>query len=1350
MSERLKLYFVLIFAISSITPNISIASQSYTPRSPNPILESWRWMRFPYLESKGVRCLAEAHDGTMWFGVNDGLLRYDGSNWEFYGKDKGLRNEPVLDIINTRQNYTYLYTSSGIYKLNNDYWDLVLDIEIKHRGNTPPTFTEISDGSVWLGTQYGMLQIKNDRFTFFSKEGIVELPSDVKSFHNDPLMLENTVLFYEGVAEDDQGGMYFGISGGHFYYTGKHLYNPDLWKFYKATIESDYWSNSKIIQASDGKIWIIFESDIRYNLIYNPKTDTWKRFKLSPHDGNDLNASIIETNNKRIWIGGFGKLHSFYQGKWTVYQNNQVPLPQSYIRIVQTSDGSLWIYGYKNDVYRIDYSSRRWKTYNGLHFQCETAKGVQWFISVNHKVVRYDGTTWSSFDESDGLIDGPVALALAKDDQLWAAGYHDLTAATAVFDGEKWSRQVHKNVARSIDYRAVFHSKDGSMWFGAYASNNPPADKRGVLRYNPALGPPDSSTAWEHIYKESKRFHESRYYYVRGIGQRSDGLIFFTGRPNYIFTFDGYRYSFYDGPEAFVNDPVDFQFSTSDGELYFGTRSEGLFHYNNKGVWEQHTVENGLSSNTITAILALQDSSILVATDKDICKYDGKYWTTNVFPSQFNIYREGGSLKQSRNGNIWINQASESWYLLCDPMTIPGSETFSFFRTIRYQPERTPPETEIVQYDNHVSPEGNTSIFWRGQDPWNITPTQSLQFSYKIDNQDWTPFTTERYHTFLSLSGGRHVFQVRSRDHDLNIDPSPAKIEFSVAPPVWKEPWFIFVIVLIVSLIVVYEIRISNRNRHIHQLDLMKLRLFTNISHEFKTPLTLILGPLEKLLATTHKDNPALYRQYDMMHRNAKRLLRLVNQVMNFRKMEAGKLKLELACGDLVHFARNVSDSFQSISEEKNIRIYFESSVDSLYVWFDPDKLDNILFNILSNSFKFTPKNGLIYINISVLLDDQHNNGSRNQKYSKNDMVQIRIKDTGIGIPANEINHVFERYYQVGDSRVHGIHGTGIGLSLAKELVELHNGSIAIDSKVGEGTEITIHLPLKQSLNAEEKHVMQLNYDNGLYNDQIADSHPENLQLQPNELPLLLIIDDNSDIRTFIRDELQNEYRIIEADEGNAGFETAITNLPDLIISDIMLPGINGILLCKKLKQDKRTSHIPIILLTVLGSERSRIVGWETGADDYITKPFNILLLKTRINNLLFSRDKLRSLFGKEIHLRPKDIIITSADEKFLQRAIDIVEKNMTNEEFGVSQFINEMGMSKSPLYKKLKSLTDQTPAEFIRTLKLKRASEMLSKGKMSVAEVAFELGFNNLSYFAKSFRKLYGVPPSSFAKTNE
>ncbi len=631
------------------------------------------------------------------------------------------------------------------------------------------------------------------------------------------------------------------------------------------------------------------------------------------------------------------------------------------------------------------------------------------------------------------------------------------------------------------------------------------------------------------------------------------------------------------------------------------------------------------------------------------------------------------------------------------------------------------------------------------------------QFQYKLEgfDKDWSSWTSETKKDYTNIPEGDYSFKVRSKNI-FNYIGQEDSYSFTILPP-WYRTWWMYlmyglgaigVILLItqwrsnqlrnknIALETIIKERTSEivqKNRQLEDqteqlkvVDKMKTRLFANISHEFRTPLTLIKGPIEQL--EQHPEKKLSISNVKMIRRNANRLLKLVNQLLDLSKLESGNLELEPSEGNVYKCLRAAASSFSSHAAQRNMDYQIKIPPNKiLWASFDRDKLEKIIYNLLSNAFKFTDDDGIVSISV---------------KFSK-EQLKIEVADSGYGIPPERLPFIFDRFFQVDDSFTKEKEGTGIGLSLTKELVELMKGTIHVESDYKEGSVFEIMIPLEEIKTAQKEDKEEFTIKIDKKEASIA------IKPQNKNLHSVLIVEDNKDMRDFIKQRLEVEYQVIEAYNGQDGLEKALKTMPDLIITDLMMPKMDGISLCKQLKKEINTSHIPIIMLTAKAGIENKIEGLETGADDYLTKPFNSKELHVRIKNLIEQRQKLRELFSKKDIINPKEVTVTSLDEQFLQKIIDLLEEQYANSDYAIPQMREELAMSNAQLHRKVKALTDQSPGELLRNFRLKRAAQILKQKGVYVTEVAYDVGFNNLSYFAKCFKEFHGVSPSVFSKKN-
>ena len=538
----------------------------------------------------------------------------------------------------------------------------------------------------------------------------------------------------------------------------------------------------------------------------------------------------------------------------------------------------------------------------------------------------------------------------------------------------------------------------------------------------------------------------------------------------------------------------------------------------------------------------------------------------------------------------------------------------------------------------------------------------------------------------------------------------------------------------------------------IAELDEMKTSFFTNISHDFRTPLTLIIEPLNKLLsADNNQENKATF---NLMRQNAHQLLTLINQLLEISRLESGNIKIQLIEKDIVGFLKGLVSYFQSAADERSISLKFISEKKINKTLFDAEKIERILVNLLSNAFKFTRPKGSICVSLSFIK-------KRVEGYSKEvEYLKLIVSDTGIGITKKDLPYIFNRFYQSDSSIVTRSGGVGIGLSLVRQLVDYLRGEICVESTEKEGTEFNVVIPLGRKHLTEKEFVIQ-DHEKPLrkfvqeyvpevmkVKKQIIETAYTKKDVGEEEIKKLLIVEDSDDLRSFITENFKESYFVLQAENGKTGYQTAIKEIPDIIVSDIMMPRMDGIELCTKLKEDERTSHIPVILLTAKSAIEDKFKGLKTGADDYITKPFNFKELFIRVNNLLDQRRKLRERFSKEFHIKPKDIIVNSFDGRFIEKAMSIVDEHISDSDFSVEDFASEIGLSVMQLYRKITALTDLPPNEFVKFIRLNRSKDLFLQDFGNISEIGYEVGFNNPSYFSECFKKQFGCSPSEFKKS--
>jgi signal transduction histidine kinase/DNA-binding response OmpR family regulator len=643
------------------------------------------------------------------------------------------------------------------------------------------------------------------------------------------------------------------------------------------------------------------------------------------------------------------------------------------------------------------------------------------------------------------------------------------------------------------------------------------------------------------------------------------------------------------------------------------------------------------------------------------------------------------------------------------------------------------------------------------------TAPQSIKYQYILEGMDeeWSRLNRDNKADYRNIPAGKYKFRVKALSKT-NVWSETFEYPFIVQPPWWFQWWSYTIYAIVLILLVGYYIRFRISREGIKseirikqievnkmkELDQMKSRFFANISHEFRTPLTLLIGPINDLLK-----NPGRLKEDDrilfgIMKRNTRRLQQLINQLLDLSKLETGNLKLEVAEGDLTGFIKTIILSFLSLAESKNISYKYDLEEMFAPSFYDADKVEKIVTNLISNALKFTPDGGTVIVTLLYSQEKDDASGFH---------ARISVKDTGSGIPDNEKEKIFDRFYQVNNSDSRDHEGSGIGLALTRELVDLYRGKIKVESVPGEGSIFTIILPVSRDQFKENEiiFISENPADEKFHDEHVipvpetveSDVQEDTISEKNKEKPVILIVEDNRDLRKYISNNLLNAYQIIDAENGREGLNKAIENIPDLVISDLMMPEMNGMEMCDGLKKDTRTNHIPLIMLTAKADRESKLGSLETGADDYIIKPFDAGELQVRVKNLIEQRKKLREHYRKEFLTDTVGQVIPSHEDEFLVRFMECVKKHLKDPRFTVEQLGKELHLSRVQLYRKVLSLTDCSPGEFIRNIRLKTAATMFLEGHTNVTSVLYSVGYSTPSHFTQSFRELFGINPSEYIK---
>lgn len=1088
---------------------------------------------------------------------------------------------------------------------------------------------------------------------------------------------------------------------------------------------------SGIIQSADGKIWI--GTDHGGVNIIDKKTMQVQYLLNDAEDHTSISQNsvwcVYKDDKDVIWVGTFKQGINYYSSElalFSLYKHkisdaNSLPF-EDVNKFVEDKEGNIWI-----------------GTNGGglLYFDRRLGK----FKSFRH----------NPSDPNSISSDVVVSLCIDHENKLWVGTYF---GGLNCYDGKRFTHYRHNVLDTSSisddSIWEIFEDSDKKLWIGTLTSGLNLFDK--------------ATQTFRHFDVENRMLHSN--YVSVIIEDRQKKLWLATS--NGIDVLDKkleatYTYSHDDKDlSSLSNNNVMSVLQDSHGRIWAGTR-EGLNLLDvEKKKFTVFRKEDGLPDNTILTILEDDAHNLWLGTPNGLSNGIVSTDANGKISVQFINYDESNGLQ----GREFNDKAA--YKLRTGELAFGGPYGFNIFSPAKFPSARAFPQivftalhvfnqsveplkkingheilSEAISETKEITLKYNQNVFSVSFAALDIGMSSKNKFRYMLEgfNKEWLSTDgRQRTITYTNIDPGYYTLKIREDRDDLSGMVNTAMLRIHVLPPFWRTiPAFILYILAAVGILLLarrltiqranMRFRMAQQQKEaerIHELDMMKLKFFTNVSHEFRTPISLILTPVEKMIKES--DGDVQKKQYQLIYRNAKRLLGLVNQLLDFRKLEMKELRLQLSMGNIIVFLREITLSFTDLAEKKNITFTFQSTVEAVEMPFDADKIERIMFNLLSNAFKFTRENGKIGVHVSVV------DSSAEKK-----MLEIKVTDTGIGIPKETREKIFERFFQHDVPGNMLSQGSGIGLAISKEFARLHGGDIMVDSIVGEGTAFTVLLPLtastagisqKADMDTEETLVQTIGDDA---------AHPVSRRKS------ILIVEDNDDIRFYIQDNLRNDYTVYQAVNGKEGWKKAQELQPDMIISDVMMPEMDGMELLHKIKADAHTSHIPVILLTARVADEQKLEGLNSGAVDYITKPFSFEMLQSRIKALLLQQESMRKLFQKQIEINPKEISATPVDEKFISHAIEIVEKNISEAEFSVEDLSKALFMSRVALYKKLLSLTGKAPLDFIRVIRMKRAAQLMEKTQMTVSEIAYEVGFGNPKYFTKSFKKEFGKLPSEY-----
>ncbi|HWV29427.1 MAG TPA: two-component regulator propeller domain-containing protein, partial [Dyadobacter sp.] len=1142
-------------------------------------------------------------------------------------------------------------------------------------------------------------------------------------------------------------------------------------------------SNHKVFVDGQGEPWVYivkaavgaFNFDFKKNILRMAGT-AGPDFKLS----NNAVSAMISGPDGRIWIGtdhgGINILDKATGRVSTLLSNPGDPrtISQNSIQtLYKDATGMIWAGTYKQGfcnyhqhIFRFSLVRHLPGDASSLPFDdvnvfAEDRKGNLWVGTNGGGLIYYDRRN-NSFrqyrnkpgDPNSLSNDVIVSLFLDRQDVLWIGTYF---GGLNRFDGQRFTRYLHDPADSTslVDDRVweIFEDSRRRLWVGTMADGLDLFDRSSkTFRHYRNLAPNSVSSDYISAMLEDKQGN-----LWIGTANGIDVLMRQTGR------FVHYKHT--NGDSAGLSSDAVMSLAQDDaGAIWIGT-SEGLNRYDAaRNAFDTYDTRHGLPDNSILTVVVDARQQIWLGTPKGVVNLKVTKKGAGGVPAGFQVrtFNEVDGL-QGRGFN-----ENAALRLHSGELVFGGANGFSIFDPAQVTDERAAAKvvlTDFQIFNKSIRPgmladgsqvleksisttdrivlEHSQNVFTIEFAALNFLHSEKNHYLYTLQgfNDQWFEADNTRRVTYTNLDPGSYVFKVKTKEGGAATE---RRLEIRVLPPFRQTPWaYLLYFLLIAGALMIARWVLIERERmnfkleqerryaqQMHELDLMKIRFFTNVSHEFRTPLTLMLTPLENLLRGIRSDH-TVHRQLSLVHRNAQRLLNLVTQMLDFKKLEVEETRFMPERGDIVQFVRQITQTFSDLSEHKHILYRFESSVASRYADFDQDKLSKVMYNLLSNAFKFTPENGQVTVRLQAV---GHESG---------EALEIKVEDSGIGIPSEAQQKVFDRFYQHPMPGHIMNQGSGIGLSIASEFVKMHGGSIDLDSEVGKGSTFTVTLPLRESLAREiPAYVAEpTSADMATIDIDLAE------EKSGKEKPLILLVEDNDEFREYLKEVFQKKYRVLEAANGRAGFDMTLEHIPDLIVSDVMMPEMDGIELCRSIKTDRRVSHIPVVLLTARAEDEQQLQGYQTGADAYVTKPFRLDILQVRISNLILQREQLQKQFQQHIEIRPSEVAVRSMDEQFVNSAVKVVEQNLANAEYTVEQLSEAMSMSRVYLYKKILSLTGKTPVEFIRIIRMRRAADLLEKSQLTISEIAYQVGFNNPKYFTKLFKEEYQMFPTEYRR---
>lgn len=1308
------------------------------------------------LSNNSVLSIAQDGQGFIWLGTTNGLNRYDGSQIKIYtaggAQGFGLSSNNILSLFRDSRRQLWVGSSGGL-NYYNDEKDRFEKITLPVSGPVAVNcIFEDRQQRLWIGTSKGAfaLSATRERIACFVTPGKQNLAGGM----------------VKSIFQDRAGSIWMGSTTGlvRMWQTGNRLYYES---FSHDPANSKSLSSDNISAICEDRahhLWIGTQNS-GLNL-YEPATRTFMQFaKGNGPQGlvhNNI-RTLMAQNDSSLWIGTQEGLSILNTRTWqTVSFQNEGGDPKSLSQnsiysLYKDANGSVWIGTYFGGANRVDAFTTGFRVMHNDGSPNAIPNNVVSSILEDHNTDLWIGTEGGGLVlynrrngqfnvfKNNGNDPGSIASNLVKvvyiDKQgyIWCGthggGLNVLDPATRTFRHYLYKPEDAESAG--LEITSLEEDDQGRFWLATNAGIR--IFKKSGLQLEPV--PVDL------IDKKLSGFSVNKIYKDR------DGWIWMGGLSG-LFTVKGNQLHT-------ISDSISVNTFLGDaaGNIWAGARNGTLIFYDKKKqTLSPFTILSGQSKN-IVGILQDQHGFLWLSTDEGLVRFDPVTKAVLSYAVADGLagreFNYNSYLKDSK-GAFYFGGYRGITYFLPDQIEVNRYQAPLVFTNLRLNNAdvRIGASDGLLQRNiSHtvdVSFNHNQNLFTLNFALLNFIKSNKNRYSYKLAgfDKDWKQVRTPSA-TYTNLPPGNYTFSVRGANND-GLWTDPISMKITVLPPFWRTWWAYTVYLLLFIGILFFITRflflraLLKKEDELHQV---KLNFFTNVSHELRTHLALIMAPVEKLLEVNQSD-PFTQQQIVQIKNNSNRLLKLVSELMDFRKAESDHLKLEVKEQDLIAFLQEIYSSFSELSLAKNIQISFTHDTETALLYFDEKQLEKVFFNLLANAFKFTPEGGRITVSV------QHGETS----------TEIQVADTGRGIAAPYLNKLFTNYYQVAD---HGMQNTGygIGLALSKKITELHGGSIRVESTPAADSSsghtcffVTLLHGKKHFENDPHVSIFRQQAAAIFRSDEpalITATQISNSLFPVNRQHTILIVEDNPELRALICQQLEPGYFIQQAADGLQGWEMATVSIPDLIISDVMMPGLNGIELCTRLKTDPRTSHIPVILLTAKSTQADQVSGLEHGADIYITKPFSTRILELHIRNLLEARRKLQQRTIREFTVRaaqaspPEDISMArnKIDSDFLHTIIGIIDGHLEDADFSVEKLSRKVGMSAPILYKKLRALTNMSVNEFIKTRRFKKAAELILQKELTINEVSYAVGYEDRKYFSREFKKYFGVAPSDFTQ---